>query len=142
MNACIHKPRAITQRLCCLTCDAAMPALLLISVAWLPADFGLAFYTNQIAQNTAQEGGAARRPESTLVASDTTCNIPARYSFGKVFNETAARLPAALPSFYNCPTSFSLVRRGTRSSLAGATESSARSERLTNSRRNTRIAPT
>jgi hypothetical protein len=62
MNPCIHKPRAITQRLCSLTCDdQAMLALLLITVAWIPANFRLAFYTSQIAPNTAQDGRAARR---------------------------------------------------------------------------------
>ena len=70
--------------------------ILLIVVAWIPADFGLAFYTSQIAQNAAREGARIAAADPTLVAGSTTCNMPACYSFGNIFNETAARLPAAL----------------------------------------------
>jgi len=70
--------------------------ILLIIVAWIPADFGLAFYTSQIAQNAAREGARIAAADPTLAAGNTTCNMPACYSFGNIFNETAARLPAAL----------------------------------------------
>lgn len=70
--------------------------ILLIIVAWIPADFGLAFYTSQIAQNAAREGARIAAADPTLTAGNTTCNMPACYSFGNIFNETAARLPAAL----------------------------------------------
>jgi Flp pilus assembly protein TadG len=70
--------------------------ILLIIVAWIPADFGLAFYTSQIAQNAAREGARIAAADPTLVLGNTTCNMPACYSFGNIFNETAARLPAAL----------------------------------------------
>jgi Flp pilus assembly protein TadG len=70
--------------------------ILLIIVAWIPADFGLAFYTSQIAQNAAREGARIAAADPTLVPINTTCNMPACYSFGNIFNETAARLPAAL----------------------------------------------
>jgi len=103
MNECIiHKPRASTQPLCCLTSEGQamvefiIGLILLIVVAWIPADFGLAFYTSQIAQNAAREGARIAAADPTLVAGNTTCNMPACYSFGNIFNETAARLPAAL----------------------------------------------
>jgi Flp pilus assembly protein TadG len=70
--------------------------LLLFIVAWIPADFGLAFYTSQIAQNAAREGARIAAADPTLAPGNTTCNMPACYSFGNIFNETAARLPAAL----------------------------------------------
>jgi Flp pilus assembly protein TadG len=70
--------------------------LLLFVVAWIPADFGLAFYTSQIAQNAAREGARIAAADPTLAAGTSTCNMPACYSFGNIFNETAARLPAAL----------------------------------------------
>src|SRR6476620_6368759 len=70
--------------------------LLFLVVAWIPADFGLAFYTSQIAQNAAREGARIAAADSTLVAGNTTCNMPACYTFGNIFNETAVRLPAAL----------------------------------------------
>ena len=70
--------------------------ILFLVVAWIPADFGLAFYTSQIAQNAAREGARIAAADSTLVAGNTTCNMPACYTFGNIFNETAVRLPAAL----------------------------------------------
>ena len=51
--------------------------ILLIIVAWIPADFGLAFYTSQIAQNAAREGARIAAADPTLVAGNTTCNVPA-----------------------------------------------------------------
>ena len=97
------KPRGITQSLrSSLTSkgqamvEFTIVFILLIIVAWIPADFGLAFYTSQIAQNAAREGARIAAADSTVVAGNTTCNMPACYSFGNIFNETAARLPAAL----------------------------------------------
>lgn len=97
------KPRGITQSLrSSLTSkgqamvEFTIAFILLLIVAWIPADFGLAFYTSQIAQNAAREGARIAAADSTLVAGSTTCNMPACYSFGNIFNETAARLPAAL----------------------------------------------
>ena len=97
------KPRSITQSLrSSLTSkgqtmvEFTIAFILLIIVAWIPADFGLAFYTSQIAQNAAREGARIAAADPTLAAGNTTCNMPACYSFGNIFNETAARLPAAL----------------------------------------------
>ena len=72
--------------------------ILLIVVAWIPADFGLAFYTGQIAQNAAREGARIAAADPNLVAASATpfCNIPACYTAGNIYNETAARLPAAM----------------------------------------------
>jgi Flp pilus assembly protein TadG len=57
--------------------------VLLLVIAWIPADFGLAFYTGQLAQNAAREGariGAATRP----------------FNANDVRTETCKRLPSAL----------------------------------------------
>ena len=70
--------------------------ILLLVVAWIPADFGLAFYTGQITQNAAREGARIAAADRSLVAGTTSCNMPACYSSGNIFNETAARLPAAM----------------------------------------------
>jgi len=71
--------------------------LLLIIVAWIPADFGLAFYTGQIAQNAVREGTRIAAANPTLPASGT-CGPPLSscFGFGNIFNETAVRLPMAL----------------------------------------------
>ncbi len=42
--------------------------LLLIVVAWIPADFGLAFYTGQIAQNAVREGARIAAADPSLAA--------------------------------------------------------------------------
>jgi len=70
--------------------------ILFLVVAWIPADFGLAFYTSQIAQNAAREGARIAAADSTLAAGNSSCNMPACYTFGNIFSETAVRLPAAL----------------------------------------------
>ncbi len=70
--------------------------LLLLIIAWIPADYGLAFYTSQIAQNAAREGARIAAADPTLTAINQTCTMPACYTAGNIFNETAARLPAAL----------------------------------------------
>ena len=59
--------------------------ILLLVIAWIPADFGLAFYTGQLASNAAREGariGSASRP----------------FNANDVITETCRRLPSALLS--------------------------------------------
>ena len=102
-NYTADKPRCIIKSLrSSLTSNGqamvefTLAFILLIIIAWIPADFGLAFYTSQIAQNAAREGARIAAADTNLAAGNTTCNMPACYSFGNIFNETAARLPAAL----------------------------------------------
>ena len=78
--------------------ESVLGLILLLIIAWIPADFGLAFYSSHIAHNAAREGARIAAADPTLVAGTATCNMPACYSFGNIFNETAARLPAALLS--------------------------------------------
>ena len=73
--------------------------ILLIIVAWIPADFGLAFYTSQLAQNAVREGARIGAADPTLAATpNISCGPPLSscFGFGNVFNETAVRLPSAL----------------------------------------------
>jgi Flp pilus assembly protein TadG len=72
--------------------------ILLIIIAWIPADFGLAFYTSQIAQNAVREGARIAAADPTLTATNTTCGPPLSscFGFGNIFNETAVRLPSAM----------------------------------------------
>jgi Flp pilus assembly protein TadG len=78
--------------------ESTFGLILLLIIAWIPADFGLAFYTSHIAHNAAREGARIAAADPTLAAGTATCSMPACYSFGNIFNETAARLPAALLS--------------------------------------------
>jgi Flp pilus assembly protein TadG len=68
--------------------------LILLVVAWIPADFGLAFYTGQIAQNAAREGARIAAADRGLVSGTTTCTMPS--CTGNIFSETAGRLSSAL----------------------------------------------
>jgi Flp pilus assembly protein TadG len=73
--------------------------LLLLIVAWIPADFGLAFYTGQLAQNAAREGARIAAADSTLLEGTTSCIMPpeeAAPCTGNIFKETAARISSAL----------------------------------------------
>ena len=71
---------------------------MLLIIAWIPADFGLAFYTGQLAQNAAREGARIAAVDPTLTTIDNSCGPPlsACFGFGNIFNETAVRLPSAL----------------------------------------------
>lgn len=68
--------------------------LLLLIVAWIPADFGLAFYTGQLAHNASREGARIAAADSTLVSGTTSCVVPA--CTGNIFKETAGRISSAL----------------------------------------------
>jgi Flp pilus assembly protein TadG len=71
--------------------------ILLLIVAWIPADFGLAFYTGQIAQNAAREGARIAAADQTLASGTIDCTMPACTQ--NILKETAARVsPALLPA--------------------------------------------
>ena len=72
--------------------------VLLLVIAWIPADFGLAFFSSQLAANASREGariGAADPSYSTQVGS---CTLPACFSLADdtILKETANRLSSAL----------------------------------------------
>jgi hypothetical protein len=48
--------------------------LLLLVIAWIPADFGLAFFTGQLAQNASRE--AARIAAADPNLANGSCNMP------------------------------------------------------------------
>ena len=68
--------------------------LLFLVVAWIPADFGLAFYTGQLAQNASREGARIAAADRNLVSGTTSCTMPS--CTGNIFTETAARISSAL----------------------------------------------
>jgi Flp pilus assembly protein TadG len=68
--------------------------VLLLVIAWIPADFGLGFYTGQLAQNAAREAARIAAADSTLVSGTTSCVMPS--CTGNIFQETGARLSSAL----------------------------------------------
>jgi len=68
--------------------------LLFLVVAWIPADFGLAFYTGQLAQNASREGARIAAADRNLLSGTTSCTMPS--CPGNIFTETAARISSAL----------------------------------------------
>lgn len=72
--------------------------ILLLVVAWIPADFGLAFYTGQLALNASREGARMGAADRNYPAQVGNCALPACYaqSDGTILKETAKRLSSAL----------------------------------------------
>jgi Flp pilus assembly protein TadG len=75
--------------------------LLFLIIAWIPADFGLAFYTGQQAQNASREGARIAAADPKLGSGTprgdtwtTTCTMPS--CSGNILSETAARISSAL----------------------------------------------
>ena len=104
LGLCLVRRSVLTS----LTCSAGQAVveftlvfLLFLIIAWIPADFGLAFYTGQQAQNAAREGariaasdpalGSGTLPGTTWTA---TCTMPS--CSGNILSETAARISSAL----------------------------------------------
>jgi Flp pilus assembly protein TadG len=69
--------------------------LLFLVIAWIPADFGLAFYTGQLAQNASRE--AARIAAADPNLADGTCNMPCSSApTGTALKAAADRMSRAL----------------------------------------------
>lgn len=74
--------------------------VLLLIIAWIPADFGLAFFTGQQAQNAAREGARIASADPTLVAqmggaTSMSCTAPC-FGSGSVLQAAAGRLSSVL----------------------------------------------
>ncbi len=71
--------------------------VLLIIIAWIPADFGLAFYTGQLALNASREGARIAAADPDLLAKITpqTCAIPCA-SASDLHKAAADRISSAL----------------------------------------------
>jgi len=89
-NALISLTRSSGQALV----EFTLGFLLLLIIAWIPADFGLAFYTGQLALNATREGARIAAADLTLVSGTTSCTMPS--CSGNIFQETASRISSAL----------------------------------------------
>ena len=69
--------------------------ILFLIVAWIPADFGLAFFTGQIAQNASREGARLAAANKTNPVGTTSCTLPCSASSG-ILKATADRMSSAL----------------------------------------------
>lgn len=78
--------------------EVTLVFLLVLVIAWIPVDFGLAFYTGQLALNASREGARIAAADPNYPAQVGTCSLPNCYSLteGTVLKETADRLSSAL----------------------------------------------
>ena len=72
--------------------------VLLLVIAWIPADFGLAFFSSQLAANASREGARIGAADPSYSSQVGNCTLPACFSLadGTVLKETANRLSSAL----------------------------------------------
>ena len=91
--------------------------LLLLIIAWIPADFGLAFFTGQQVQNAAREGARIAAADPTLLtqlggSTTLACASPCTSS-ANVMQATAARLSNVLIRTTNVTLTYPASGAGT-----------------------------
>jgi hypothetical protein len=64
--------------------------LLFLIIAWIPADFGLAFYTAQLAQNASREAARIAAADPNLATTTGSCNMPCSSAPGGTALKAAA----------------------------------------------------
>ena len=73
--------------------------IMLIVIVWIPADFGLAFYTGQLMQNASREGAriaaASKDLQTQIGTAAVTCTVPCT-SGAEVLQTTSKRARLAL----------------------------------------------
>jgi type IV secretory pathway TrbD component len=72
--------------------------IILLVVAWIPADFGLAMYTGQLAQNAAREGARIAAADPNVAGQVGTCTVrvDCNTTPGSVMDEVSKRIASAL----------------------------------------------
>jgi len=79
--------------------EFTLVVLLLLVITWIPIDFGLAFYTGQLAQNVSREAARIAAADPNLAATTVSCTMPCESAPpGTALSAAAARMsPALLP---------------------------------------------
>jgi TadE-like protein len=71
--------------------------LLFLIIAWIPADFGLAFYSGQLAQNASREAARIAAADPNLATATGSCNMPCSSApAGTALKAAADRMSRAL----------------------------------------------
>jgi len=71
--------------------------LLFLVIAWIPADFGLAFFTGQLAQNASREAARIAAADPNLATATGSCNMPCSSApEGTALKAAADRMSRAL----------------------------------------------
>lgn len=74
--------------------------ILMLVVAWIPADFGLMFYTGQLSQNAAREGARVAAADPTMSTQLGTCTMPCS-SGSNLLQQVAKRVANGIMSGAN-----------------------------------------
>jgi Flp pilus assembly protein TadG len=69
--------------------------ILLVAIAWIPADFGLLFYTGQLTQNAAREGARIASADPTLTVGTQSCTLPCS-SGAEILQRVSDRISAGI----------------------------------------------
>ena len=97
--------------------------ILLLVIAWIPADFGLAFYTGQLAQNASREGARIAAADPTAATQTGTCALSACFALDSntARYRAATRVAAALMP--DTTVSLAIVPNGTCNQMVQMTVS-------------------
>src|SRR5262245_64565670 len=77
--------------------EFSLTFLLFLVIAWIPADFGLAFYTGQLAQNASREAARIAAADPNLATTTGSCNMPCSSALaGTALKAAADRMSRAL----------------------------------------------
>ena len=107
LTSTVHSRLRLSQASRGICCDKRGQALveftlvfiLLVIIAWIPADFGLAFYTGHLALNASREGARIGSADPNYSAQVGNCNLATNcdsFTDGTILKETARRLSSAL----------------------------------------------
>lgn len=96
------RPAQSAMRICCdnrgqAVVEFTLCFILLLVIAWIPADFGLMFYTGQLAQNAAREGARVAAADPTLSTATQTCTVPCA-SDAEILQQIGKRLANGISS--------------------------------------------
>ena len=69
--------------------------ILMVIIAWIPADFGMMFYTGHVGMNAAREGARIAAADPTLSTADQSCTYPCS-SGSDVLQRISNRVAAGL----------------------------------------------
>jgi len=96
----LFRPRAITAHLTDTgqaAVEFTLVFILLLVVAWIPADFGLAFYTGQLAMNASREGARIAAADINPPSGNPSCYLGSTCNSATgILKATADRMSSAL----------------------------------------------
>ena len=95
------RPAQSTMPICCdnrgqAVVEFTLCFILLVIITWIPADFGMMFFTSHVGLNAAREGARIASADPTLPTADASCTFPCSSPdiLQRISNRVAAGLMA------------------------------------------------